>query len=45
MDDMEYEAVTSVDDMARKTNDPFCGHLRLDGVIETLDGSMAHAPT
>ena len=26
-------------------NDPFCGHLWLDGVIEPLDGLMVHAPT
>ena len=42
---MEYEAVTSVDDMAKRTNDPFCGHLWLDGVLEPSDGLMAHAPT
>ena len=23
-------------------NDPFCGHLWLDGVIEPLDGLMVH---
>ena len=42
---MEYEAMTSFDDMESKTNDPFCGHLWLDGVIEPLYGLMDHAPT
>ena len=42
---MEYESVTSVDDMASRRNDPLCGHLWLDGVLEPLDGLMTHAPT
>ena len=42
---MEYETGTSVDDMESRTNDPFRGHLWIDGFIEPLDGLMPHAPT